>query len=312
MLRGLGRWIAVPMVIASVLAFPATGAAGTAKARCKQALRTAGFDANDWNLVLGTAGDDTFTAADLTADRDAICGLHGDDSIDRLEGGDLFLGGSGADHAGLLLDAEFLGGSDDDTVDQIGNFEDAPAGYFDGGMGDDSVGFQRNGTFFGNEGADHLGTLTFDGGPCGGTCAIFLGGDGNDTVDSMTSVRAAVGGALFDGGAGTDTVTSFDGGSFDGGTEADVVGHMVNGFFVGGDGDDRVHLMAGGVAEFQGGAGNDTVDVMGSESPLADGQLYFAGGDGDDRVGLLRNGTFDGGAGADTVGAQQGGTFNQT
>src|SRR5688500_10454224 len=107
MLRALGRCIAVPTVIASVLAFPATGTAGSAKARCKQALRSAGFNPADWNLVLGTAGNDSFAAADLTSERDAICGLHGDDSIARLEGGDLFLGGSGADRVGLLLDAEF-------------------------------------------------------------------------------------------------------------------------------------------------------------------------------------------------------------
>jgi hypothetical protein len=116
-----------------------------ARARCIREAARAGLLGRDLNpghanFVLGTDADDNFSGR-ATAGRDVFCGFGGDDEIDPLNEGDVFLGGDGDDHVGT----------------QFG-------GTFNGGAGDDSVGFLQAGTFNGGPGTDFCGAQT------GGIC----------------------------------------------------------------------------------------------------------------------------------------------
>ncbi len=112
-----------------------------------------------------------------------------------------------------------------------------------------------------------------------GSGDVFLGGEGNDSVNTMD-------GGTFEGGEGIDSVDFMNGGTFNGGAGNDAVAFLRGGTFNGGEGDDEVIFLENEGTTFNGGPGNDSVF------------LQFAG-------------TFNGGPGNDTVFVPIGGTFNQ-
>jgi Ca2+-binding RTX toxin-like protein len=174
------------------------GAAGdqSARGRCIAAAARAGLlgrDANPGNttFIAGTEGDDDFTGRN-TAGPDVFCGFGGNDFINRLDAGDVFIGGAGDDRV------VFLNG-----------------GTFDGGAGNDSVDFPQEGTFDGGAGDDRVVFLNGD---------VFIGGAGDDRVVFLN-------GGTFDGGAGDDRVAVLNGGTFDGGAGDDRVDFPQEGTF---------------------------------------------------------------------------------
>ena len=73
--------------------------ADSANARCeKLAIQTLGpsFDPSNYTFHGGTAGDDVFTGQ-ATEGPEVFCGFGGNDRIQTLDEGDIFLGGAGND-----------------------------------------------------------------------------------------------------------------------------------------------------------------------------------------------------------------------
>src|SRR5919112_680356 len=139
-----------------------------ADAQCKTlASQTLGSSFNPANYTFhgGTVGNDTFTGTDGLSE--VFCGFGGDDSIDTLQAGDIFLGGDGNDSVNDNNYGTFNGGAGDDTVTNSD-------GTVNGGDGNDSVYF-NNGTFNGDAGDDHVEYNKVSG--------TFNGGDGNDSVN---------------------------------------------------------------------------------------------------------------------------------
>jgi len=90
---------------------------GSADAKCQQlAIKTLGPGVNpaDYTFVGGTAGNDDFTGK-ATAGPDVLCGFGGNDSITKVDEGDIFLGGSGNDQV-AYNDGTFNGGAGEDFV----------------------------------------------------------------------------------------------------------------------------------------------------------------------------------------------------
>jgi hypothetical protein len=134
--------------------------------RCKEEAVAAGFDPAAFNIIAGTAGDDSFT---LTGGADLICGFEGDDyvSVGILSIGDVFLGGAGDDEVFEMSGGTFYGGDGVDWVTYL------HGGTFYGGAGNDVVSYLYDGTFYGGDGDDWV-TYQYGG--------AFYGGAGNDWV----------------------------------------------------------------------------------------------------------------------------------
>ena len=110
-----------------------------------------GFKPSDYAFHGRTEGVDYFTGS-ATAGPDVFCGFGGNDFINTLDAGDIFLGGAG----------------DDGVSDNFGTFY--------GGEGNDSVLLTNFGTVFGEEGNDFVANNS----------GIFHGGAGLDTVVNGT------------------------------------------------------------------------------------------------------------------------------
>lgn len=178
-------------------------------AACQQELAAAGYAApENPNYVLGTAGDDDLRSQ-MTAGNDVVCGFAGRDTIGQgsastvdPSGGDIVLGGEGADHV-FYMRAVFEGGPGNDSVDYLG------LGTFNGGDGDDFTLITLGGTFNGGAGDDSTSTHyggTFNGGADDDTTAelfggTFNGGDGDDYVGVLAGNFVP---ATFNGEAGCD------------------------------------------------------------------------------------------------------------
>jgi hypothetical protein len=112
----------------------------SADAQCaKLAIKTLGSSFNPSNYTFHGGSDviDTFDVQ-ATEGNDVFCGFGGDDRIDTLEAGDIFLGGAGDDFV-LNTTGTFNGGDGIDTVG-INN------GTFNGGEGNDTVLRSNTGT----------------------------------------------------------------------------------------------------------------------------------------------------------------------
>ncbi|HEX2275082.1 MAG TPA: hypothetical protein VHG90_14530 [Acidimicrobiales bacterium] len=174
-------------LLLGLLASPALAEPAPNQGRCVSELARAGLIGRDLNpgkanFVVGTEGDDVFDAM-VTDDVDVICGFGGNDRIETLDAGDVFLGGEGDDLVPFNR-GTFIGGEGNDFV--AFNF-----GTFNGGPGDDVVAFNESGAVFnggpGNDQVDfNFGTFNGDAGDdsvifneSGG---VFNGGPGNDTV----------------------------------------------------------------------------------------------------------------------------------
>ena len=172
-------------------------------AACQQALAAAGYTAPvDPNYILGTAGEDDFSAQ-MTLGNDVICGFAGDDKSENpfnglgLGLGDIFLGAAGNDFASSISNrAAFEGGAGNDTAEFL---EDASS-TFNGGEGNDAITYAMfKGTFNGGEGNDATTKSAF-----GGT---FNGDAGNDSATKLS-------GTTFNGGDGDDSVAELATGTF--------------------------------------------------------------------------------------------------
>jgi hypothetical protein len=143
------------------------------------------------NIVAGTDGSDILTGRG-TAGADLFCGFGGFNVLDRLDAGDVFIGGADDDSVfNNLNGGTFIGGAGNDTVSTMNG------GTFDGGAGDDSVTTLNGGVFAGGGGNEYVSVMN------GGT---FNGGMDNDTVIEMV-------GGTFDGGDGFDRVVSYRNGT---------------------------------------------------------------------------------------------------
>ena len=157
------------MMVAMAGMVQAQPVAGAADAKCldlaRQTLEGFGADINPSNttFVGGTEGDDDFTGLATEGKRDVFCGFGGNDSIVRLDEGDIFLGGQGDD----LVEHNYgtvYGGAGNDEVGQN-------HGTFYGGEGDENI-FDNFGTFYGGEDSDQVYRNR----------GTFYGGAGNDMV----------------------------------------------------------------------------------------------------------------------------------
>jgi hypothetical protein len=160
-LAALGLGLALTLVAAS----PAL-AKDDARGRCvREAARAGligrGLNPGQANFVVGTARSDDFSGR-ATAGRDVFCGFGGNDFIDGLDEGDVFLGGEDDDQVHEIRGGTFLGGEGGDHVNTM------QRGTFSGGRGGDNVIFQNGGTVNGDPDDDTVAILrggTFNGGP---------------------------------------------------------------------------------------------------------------------------------------------------
>lgn len=195
-------------------------------------------------LSLATTGIGNGRDNEITGNRMANT-LHGygrDDLLSGLGGNDLLYGGDGNDHV--------IGGDGDDQVK--------------GGAGDDVLeGGAGNDLVVGGIGADRM---------FGGDGQDLLdGGEGNDVIDGGDGVDVVLGGAGDDrasgqgevrGGAGDDWVSG------DGGLYGDAGDDLLQGTGLsGGAGDDRLEAV-GDFANYDGGAGVDTLVIDLAEAAM--------------------------------------------
>ena len=133
-------------LILGVAAPPAHGDDGE-QGRCIREAVKAGLIGPDLNpgntnFAGGTAGDDNFTGR-TTAGPDVVCGFGGDDFVDTLGVGDVFLSGAGNDRVNEQYGGTFNGDEGNDTVFL------KYGGTFNGGAGSNLVNEQYGGTFNG-------------------------------------------------------------------------------------------------------------------------------------------------------------------
>jgi Ca2+-binding RTX toxin-like protein len=197
---------------------------------------------DDNNLLQGGSGNDSLSGL---GGNDELIGYGGNDTLDGGEGSDVLRGRDGSD--------SLLGGNGDDTLWAEGGFNDSynDRNYLNGGAGNDVLysGYGRD-TLTGGAGDDSLsnsqGTLAYE---FVKGLELLQGGDGNDTLSSLSSSR-------LEGGVGDDLLT-FQG--------ALAMGGMFE--LVGGSGIDTINvggtdvLFVARVMDFQAGAGGDVVDM---------------------------------------------------
>ena len=143
-----------------------------------------GFKPSDYAFHGRTEGVDNFTGS-ATAGPDVFCGFGGNDFINTLDAGDIFLGGAGDDGVSGNR-GTFYGGEGNDSVlltnfgtvfgEEGNDFVANNSGIFHGGAGDDRV-FENRATFFGEEGNDRVALFN---------SGTFNGGAGLDTVVNGT------------------------------------------------------------------------------------------------------------------------------
>ncbi|MBU1041025.1 MAG: FecR domain-containing protein, partial [Proteobacteria bacterium] len=258
----------------------------------------------DSDTITGGAGNDSI---DGGAGADLLSGMGGNDTLVGGTGDNTLLGGDGADRLDQTVanTASINGGAGDDTI--VMGTTLTSADTIDGGLGNDTLTFTTNGD---THALDHvrnvetvtLGdaattlifpstysaadwaaiggsitidaraltdthTLTFDGsGDTAGGSFIILGGAGND------SLSGGLGADTLSGGEGNDTMVGAGG--------ADIL--------TGGDGNDTVVETVASLANIDGGAGNDTIN-MGTTLNSADGLDTIQGGTGNDTLTFTDN-----------------------
>lgn len=150
---------------------------------------------------------------------------------------------------------------------------------------DDSSGEAPDPTTFVTDGSSLIGTaeddiFVLDQNASGPLETTIDSGDGDDIIDlsgwpdSDASVSADV-----SGGAGNDQISGFSEGTISGGQGNDTItSELLSGTVHGDDGDDQIEILseASDIALVFGGAGNDTIDGLGSDN------IRIHGGEGDD------------------------------
>jgi len=160
LLTTLAAMFAAAMALSGVAQAAPIG--DSADAQCaKLAIQTLGpsYNPGTYTFIGGTEGtgteiDDNFDGQ-ATEGPDVFCGFSGDDLINVLQQGDIFLGGAGTDRVSNNF-GTFYGGEGDDIV-----ASNSSTVY--GEEGNDVVFRQFGGTFYGGEGFDQVLAL------CGGS-----------------------------------------------------------------------------------------------------------------------------------------------
>jgi Ca2+-binding RTX toxin-like protein len=137
--------VTVALLLAAAMALSGVAQAkptidGSADAKClAEAAQTLqpGFNPGTYTFHGGTEGIDVFSGQG-TAGLDVFCGFGGDDRLNLVDVGDIFLGGAGDDAVGNNIGTVY-GGEGNDFV--FFNFR-----TFDGGEGTDRVIENRGGT----------------------------------------------------------------------------------------------------------------------------------------------------------------------
>jgi Ca2+-binding RTX toxin-like protein len=237
----------------------------------------------------GNNGNDTLSGGD---DRDSLYGGSGRDSLDGGDGDDVVLGqgGSGDFVRGGLGDDVIDGGTGIDTVEETGDVDFRITKSRLLGMGNDKLRFVEYAILTGGD-SDNF----FDASEFAGKYAIFDGGAGNDSLLGSAGndlLYGNVGDDTLVGGEGEDSLYGVDGQDL-------LIGGGGNDLLRGQDGDDTLSG-DGGLDQLFGDAGNDSLDA-GADADVADG------GDGNDTIsGGEDNDTLNGGAGDDVLSADAG------
>lgn len=276
--------------------------------------------------VLGTAGNDTLTAARFGSDMlgyggqdlmigsygdemirggagsDTITGVAGDDRILGEPGDDILRGGEGADDLiGGTGNDQLFGGADNDTL----RAQDGNDSIYGEGGHDLIVDTVGNNLILGGSGNDQIisgsGHDMLDGGHGNDT---ILGGAGNDRLaggagddrlrgdDGNDRLLAGDGNDTAFGGAGNDVITGDAG-------HDQILGDGGNDWISGGPGNDGI----------TGGPGHDTIRAGADHDVLigADGDDFLYGEDGHDTlIGGAGNDRLDGGSGNDQLVGESG------
>jgi Ca2+-binding RTX toxin-like protein len=237
----------------------------------------------------GNNGNDTLSGGD---DRDSLYGGSGRDRLSGDDGNDVVLGQGGSRDtvSGGAGDDVIDGGAGIDTLEETGDVDFRITKSRLLGLGNDKLRFVERAVLTGGD-SDNF----FDGSEFVGRYAIFDGGAGND------SLLGSSGNDLLYGNGGDDTLVGGDGNDSLYGVDGQdsLTGGGGNDLVRGGDGDDTLTGDAG-LDQLLGEAGNDLLDA-GSEADLAEG------GDGNDTItGGEGNDTLRGGTGDDQVMADAG------
>ena len=279
--------------------------------------------------LVGTDGPDTLTGGGAN---DTIDGLAGDDTLSGLGGNDVLDGGTGIDSmaGGAGGDTYYVDDPSDVVTEAVGSGSDTVFTTVDYALAPGSevefltasagsTGLKLTGNAFDNtiRGAAGDDILT-DG---GGRDALY-GNDGDDVL--IVSSGGVAGGAIYDGGAGSDTLR------LDAAAVADFTAATLTGVehVAGSSADDSLAFALDdflALSTFDGGGGNDavtlkfryTLDVLANPGPTITGlefrqlvgssitdtatlsaqqfaafdQIYLAGGN--DTVNVVVNGTTD-------------------
>lgn len=240
------------------------------------------------NVVYGTPNSDSLTGTDGV---DWFYPGLGGDTIDALAGDDVIFAS-----ADVSYDT-FYGGDGNDTISYV-----LSAGGMTIDLGDQFV--SGNGDYDGLNSIENASGSNDDDVIVASSVANTIYGNGGDDIIKVTLDMAN---DLFDGGAGTDTLSfenevqsvevSLDNGSFsyvadDMQTYTDTIANFEN--LTGGSGDD---LLVGdnGANVLRGNAGADMLDGAAGNDTLYDGSGtdVLAGGDGDDSIVLSADGEAD-------------------
>ena len=125
LLTALAAMIAAAMALSGVA--QARPISEPADAKCaKLAIKTLGpsYNPSNYNFVGGTegaVGDDNFDLSG-TDDPDVICGFGGNDSINFVAAGDIFLGGAGDDFVNINSGTVYGDEGDDEVGFNFGTF----------------------------------------------------------------------------------------------------------------------------------------------------------------------------------------------
>ena len=147
MLMSLALMLAAAMALSGVAQAkkPASAPVHSKCAKLAQATLGPSFDPSGYTFTSGTRGDDVFL--NTLGGLDVFCGFDGNDYIQTLDEGDVFLGGAGDDSV-YFNSGTFYGGAGTDAIE----INYAP-GTFYGGTEADTVSYNQ-GTFYGEEGDD--------------------------------------------------------------------------------------------------------------------------------------------------------------
>ncbi len=114
------------LMLAAAMALSGVAQAASPKAKCQQEAESlSGSNLTGSNFILGNnKRADDFSSKATTAGTDVFCGFGGDDWIDTLDAGDLFIGGAGNDTIYETNNGTFIGGAGDDFVVYVGGTGD--------------------------------------------------------------------------------------------------------------------------------------------------------------------------------------------